>query len=72
MSKYQFKIGDFTPMGLVDPKFQVEGGAPTPPTILLLRCTHLTDSFLVASPFSAETKLNKSTVISDYRNDWQK
>ena len=28
-SKYRFKIGDFSPMGPVDPKFQVEGVAPT-------------------------------------------
>jgi len=29
MSKYQLKIGDFAPMGQVDPKFKVEGDAPT-------------------------------------------
>jgi len=27
--KYRLKIGDFPPMGPVDPKFQVEGVAPT-------------------------------------------
>jgi len=35
MSEYRMKIGDFAPMGAVDPKFQVEGVAP--PTILLRR-----------------------------------
>jgi len=31
MSEYanRFKIGDFTPRGLVDPKFQVDGVIPT-------------------------------------------
>ena len=28
-SDYRFKIGDFAPTGTVDPKFQVEGVAPT-------------------------------------------
>jgi len=27
-SDYRFKIGDFAPMGPVDPKYQVEGVAP--------------------------------------------
>ena len=30
-SEYRFKISDFTPMGPVDPKFQVEGVAPHQP-----------------------------------------
>ena len=29
MSDYRLKIGDFAPTGPVDPKFQVEGVAPT-------------------------------------------
>jgi len=29
LSEYRFKIGDFAPRGPVDPKFQVEGVAPT-------------------------------------------
>ena len=29
MSDYWLKIGDFAPTGAVDPKFQVEGVAPT-------------------------------------------
>jgi len=36
MSECRFKIGDFASMGPIDPKFQVEGVAPTP-AILLLR-----------------------------------
>jgi len=31
MSEYWFKIGNFAPMGPVDPKFQVEGVAPNQP-----------------------------------------
>jgi len=29
MNEYRFKIGDFVSTGAVDPKFQVEGVAPT-------------------------------------------
>ena len=42
MSEYanRFKIGDFTPRGLVDPKFQVDGVIL--PTILLLKKLKIT------------------------------
>ena len=36
MSEYRFKIGDFVPMGPVDPKFQVEGLKESPPPKILL------------------------------------
>ena len=31
MSEHRFKIGDFTPVGPVDPTFQVDGVAPHQP-----------------------------------------
>ena len=69
-SEYRFKIGDFAPTGPVDPKFQVEGVAPT--NYSSSQKTRLNDlSYGIKSWTDLSSVLSHSTRFTDERTDRQ-
>ena len=76
-SDYWLKIGDFVPTGAGWPKFQVEGVAPPPPTILILR--KLGEMFFrmvhksgqIFLPFCHNTRVWQTDGQTDSRTDRQ-
>ena len=66
-SEYRFNIGDFTPTGPVDPKFQVEGVAPTNHSSHKTRLNDLSYGIKIWTELSSV--LSQSTRLTDRRTD---
>jgi len=70
MSEYRFKMGDFAPRGPVDPKFHVEGVAPSNHSSS--QKTRLNDlSYSIEIWTDLFSVLSQSTRLRDERTDRQ-